>query len=180
MTAGRLIAVVGPSGVGKDSVMDGLLSALPDLRRARRVITRAPELGGEDYDHMSVDVFEAAADEGAFCLHWGAHGLRYGIPAGVLRDVQDGAEVLANFSRAMLAPAAEIFPALTVLNLTARPETLAVRLSARGRETAEEIAARLARTAPLPDGLAIVSVSNDGALEDTISAARAALYPERA
>ena len=31
MTRGRLIAVVGPSGVGKDSVMAGLARAAPDL-----------------------------------------------------------------------------------------------------------------------------------------------------
>ena len=42
--AGRMIAVVGPSGVGKDSVMAGLLEARPALRRVRRVITRAPVL----------------------------------------------------------------------------------------------------------------------------------------
>ena len=53
-SGGRLIAVVGPSGVGKDSVMAGLHGAIPDLHLVRRVITRAPDLGGEDYDAVSV------------------------------------------------------------------------------------------------------------------------------
>ncbi|MGB0905008.1 MAG: phosphonate metabolism protein/1,5-bisphosphokinase (PRPP-forming) PhnN, partial [Mangrovicoccus sp.] len=37
---GRFIAVVGPSGVGKDSVMAGLMERRPDLLLAKRVITR--------------------------------------------------------------------------------------------------------------------------------------------
>ncbi|MEM6634576.1 MAG: hypothetical protein AAF667_01675 [Pseudomonadota bacterium] len=36
MTQGRLIAVVGPSGVGKDSVMAGIKAAVPELHLVRR------------------------------------------------------------------------------------------------------------------------------------------------
>ncbi|MFC6760861.1 hypothetical protein ACFQFQ_17395 [Sulfitobacter porphyrae] len=41
MSAGRFIAVVGPSGVGKDSVMAGMVARARDLVAVRRVITRA-------------------------------------------------------------------------------------------------------------------------------------------
>lgn len=180
MSAGRLIAVVGPSGVGKDSVMAGMIAARPDMRLVRRTITRAPGLGGEDYNAVTPEAFDAAALDGAFCVHWTAHGLSYGIPADVLSDVRDGKDCLANFSRSALLQAGEIFPALIILNITASPATLARRLAGRGRETEAEIAARLAQADKcLPAGLNVVTISNDGALEDTITMALAALQPAR-
>lgn len=178
--AGRLIAVVGPSGVGKDSVMAGLAAARPDLRLVRRVITRAPELGGEDYTAVTVSEFETMAAQGNFCIHWRAHGLCYGIPAEVLGAVQQGATCLANLSRSALPEAARIFPALKVLNIAATPETLANRLAGRGRESADDIAGRLAQSAkPLPAGLEVATVSNDGPLDAAVAQALAALQPVR-
>ena len=181
MSAGRLIAVVGPSGVGKDSVMAGLAAALPALHLVRRVITRDPGLGGEDFDATTPEAFEAAAQDGAFCLHWSAHGLRYGIPAQVRRDVANGADCLANLSRGALTEAASVFPRLLVLDITATPETLARRLAGRGRESATEISARLAQAAkPLPPGLTVVTIPNDGPLQDAVARALTALQPARA
>ena len=180
MSVGRLIAVVGPSGVGKDSVMAGMIAARPDMRLVRRTITRAPGLGGEDYDAVTPEAFDAAAQDGAFCVHWTAHGLSYGIPSDVLTDVQRGKDCLANFSRSALEQANAIFPNLTVLNITASPATLARRLAGRGRETEAEIAARLAQADKcLPAGLNVVTITNDGALEDTVTMALAALQPLR-
>ena len=180
MSEGRLIAVVGPSGVGKDSVMAGMIAARPDMRLVRRTITRAPGLGGEDYDAVTPEAFDAAAQDGAFCVHWTAHGLSYGIPSDVLTDVQRGKDCLANFSRSALEQANAIFPNLTVLNIPASPATLAKRLAGRGRETEAEIAARLAQADKcLPAGLDVVTIANDGALEDTVTKALAALQPLR-
>lgn len=180
MTTGRLIAVVGPSGVGKDSVMAGLQAARPALDIARRVITRAPELGGEVFDPVTDADFVAARDRGEFVLHWGAHGLFYGIPVGVQAQVAAGQEVLANLSRGILGLAMARFATLTVLQLTASVATLSMRLSGRGRERATEIAARLGRSVDvLPEGLDLTTVSNDGPLADTVAAALAALYPVR-
>ncbi|MGJ8556434.1 MAG: phosphonate metabolism protein/1,5-bisphosphokinase (PRPP-forming) PhnN [Sulfitobacter geojensis] len=177
-TTGCLIAVVGPSGVGKDSVMSGLHSALPDLHLVRRVITRAPDLGGEDYDAVSVAQFEAMVDDGAFALHWGAHGLHYGIPVTVMDHLGKGTDCLVNFSRRALSKAAGIFPRLVVLNITARPETLAQRLAARGRETEEEIGKRLAQAdKPLPAGLNVINLANDGPLSQTVARGAELLQP---
>jgi ribose 1,5-bisphosphokinase len=178
MTQGRLIAVVGPSGVGKDSVMAGLHDALPRLHLVRRVITRAPALGGEDYDAVTVAQFAALADEGAFAVHWGAHGLQYGVPITVKYQLGKGTDCLVNFSRKALTQAAEIFPRLLVLNVTAKPETLALRLAARARETDEEIAQRLAEAEkPLPAGLDVIQLANDGPLSETIARGAALLQP---
>ncbi len=178
MSQGRLIAVVGPSGVGKDSVMAGLSEALPHLHLVRRVITRAPELGGEDYDAVTVSQFEALRADGAFAAHWGAHGLYYGIPITVNYQLAKGTDCLANFSRKALAEAAAVFPRFTVLNITAQPETLARRLSVRGRETEEEIKRRLAQAdKPLPAGLNVIQLSNDGDLSDAVARGAALLQP---
>lgn len=181
MRQGKLIAVVGPSGVGKDSVMAGLIAARPDIRLVRRAITRAPSLGGEEYDAVTPEAFEDAVLAGAFCVHWDAHGLRYGIPADALRDVEAGIDCLANFSRSALARADAVFPRMIVLNITASPETLALRLHGRGRETTAEIAARLAQAEkPLPEGLRTVTLANDGPLAETVARALGVLQPARA
>lgn len=180
MTQGRLIAVVGPSGVGKDSVMAGMAAARPDLRLVRRTITRAPDLGGEDYVSATPEEFAAAVRASAFCVHWSAHGLCYGIPADVVRDTQNGTDCLANFSRGALLVAKGQFPDLLVLSITASPQTLARRLRARGRETEADIAARIARAAkPLPDGLRVATISNDGPLAETVAQALRAIHPAR-
>ncbi len=178
MKPGRLIAVVGPSGVGKDSVMRGIHDAMPGTHLVRRVITRAPDLGGEDYDAVSVSEFIEMSRNNAFAVHWGAHGLYYGIPRTVMYYLNKGTDCLANFSRKSLAEASEVFPSFLVLSITAQPETLAARLTARGRETEDEIAERLAQAQqPLPTGLDVISLSNDGSLEQTIACAMALLQP---
>ena len=175
---GHLIAVVGPSGAGKDSVMAGLHSAIPGLHVVRRVITRAPGLGSEDYDAVTVPQFEALVEDGAFALHWSAHGLHYGIPITVKSHLGKGTDCLVNFSRQALSQAAGIFPRFMVLNITAKPETLARRLAARGRETEDEISKRLAQAdKPLPAGLDVIHLSNDGPLSQTVTRAVALLQP---
>ena len=178
MSPGRLIAVVGPSGVGKDSVMAGLHERLPELHLVRRVITRAPDLGGEVYDAVLVPEFEAMVENGAFAVYWSAHGLRYGIPVSVRYQLTKGRDCLVNFSRKALLEGAAAFPRFVVLNITATPQTVAQRLAARGRESADEIAKRLAEAEkPLPNELDVIHLSNDGPLDQTITRGASLLLP---
>ncbi|MEN8918767.1 MAG: phosphonate metabolism protein/1,5-bisphosphokinase (PRPP-forming) PhnN [Octadecabacter sp.] len=175
---GRLIAVVGPSGVGKDSVMAGIHATAPNFHLVRRVITRVPDLGGEDYDAATVPQFNEMVVHGAFAVHWGAHGLFYGIPTTVKYQLNKGTDCLVNFSRSALPQAAELFDHLLVLNITADREVLARRLAARGRENAGDIAKRLAQSEkPLPTGLNVIHLPNNGPLTDTVSRAVALLQP---
>ena len=177
---GQLVAIVGPSGVGKDSVMAALAAADPAVLLARRVITRPTEAGGEDFDGVSTETFARREAAGDFVLSWPAHGLSYGIPTTIRRDLDAGRIVIVNLSRAVLLQAQQVFPDLQVVSLTAPPEVLAARLATRGREDAEEQKRRLSRGAlPLPEGLRNVhQVDNSGPIEATVAAVRAALQPE--
>jgi len=178
---GRFIAVVGPSGVGKDSVISGLCAAVPGLLRARRVVTRDPDAGGEDCETVTVGEFARRRAAGDFIMSWEAHGMHYGIPVTVRDEVAAGRDVIANLSRTALSDAAMRLPRLIVLHLTAAHETLVARLDTRGRESAAAIAARLARDGgAIPDGLGAINVANDGSLGDAIAAAARALYPVNA
>ncbi len=176
MSGGRFIAVVGPSGVGKDSVMDALCKAMPDMVRCRRVITRAPDAGGEDYEPVDEDTFHTRAERGDFALWWQAHDLFYGVPNDVHTHLERGCDVVANLSRSKLTEAQAVFPHFQVLSLTASPAVLEDRLAGRGRETASEREKRLARAnLPLPDGLVVIEIDNSGALDKAVAAARDAL-----
>jgi len=91
-----------------------------------------------------------------------------------------GQPFLLNLSRGILAEASAVFAPLTVLRLSASAPVLAARLAAREREPAAQIAGRLAREGhPLPPGLPVIDICNDGPLAQTIAAARAALQPPR-
>ena len=55
---------------------------------------------------------------------------------------------------------------MTVVNVTARPDILAERLAARGRESSAEITARLARSSMAVDGdFDVVTIDNSDALD---------------
>ncbi len=166
-----LVAVVGPSGAGKDTLMAGAraqLAAESHVRFVRRVITRPAEAGGEDHQPVTEEAFRSLRDAGGFALWWQAHGLSYGIPAHVAPDIAAGIVVVANLSRGVLQDAASRFP-LLVLEITAPLEVRAARLANRGREEAEDVARRLAREAPLPRGLDARRVVNDGEPEQGIA-----------
>ena len=170
---GRFIAVVGPSGVGKDSVMEGLAAADPSLVLARRVISRPTALGGEDFDGVSERAFRKAEHDGAFILSWHAHGWHYGIPQSVALEVAQGRDVMVNLSRAVLPQAQALFARFCVILLRADRDVLASRLSARNREDADEIERRLARADfAMPSGMRHQVICNNGPLTQTVATIR--------
>ena len=173
-----IFAVVGPSGAGKDTLIAGALRARPDLHLVRRVITRPADAGGEAFESVSEPEFARRKAAGAFALDWQAHGLFYGIPKS---EVERPGDVLFNGSRLALPDARTAFPDLRVILVTAPDAVLAARLSARGRETVDDIAARLQRAAyVLPLGITAAVITNDATVEDGVAALLAALQPVRA
>ncbi|MEO0773216.1 MAG: phosphonate metabolism protein/1,5-bisphosphokinase (PRPP-forming) PhnN [Pseudomonadota bacterium] len=172
--AGLLVGVVGPSGVGKDSVMEAMAARAPHVTLIRRAITRSEHLGGEAFDGVTEAQFDTMIAAGDFALHWPAHGLRYGVPWSQLGG--DGIQ-LVNLSRRVLGQAAAQFDQFVTLSLTAPVDVLAQRLATRGRESADDIADRLARAAfDLPkDAGPVIEIANVGPLEDTAAKALTAL-----
>lgn len=165
----RVFAVVGPSGAGKDSVIDGVRAARPDICILRRVITRPERAGDEPFEGVDAATFSRREAAGEFALVWEAHGLRYAIPK------PERGPVLFNGSRKRLADAARAFPRLEVIHITCPPATRAARLAARGREDAADIAQRLSRDAPLPSGLTVHHIDNGGSLDAAVHACLAVL-----
>lgn len=167
---GRLFVVVGPSGAGKDTLLAGASAADPTLHWAQRVITRPRRADGEPFEGVSGAAFQARLEAGDFALHWDAHGLRYGIPSTELAPLQVGANVLLNGSRGALATIKAAFPNLTAIRISAPSDVLAARLALRGRESHNDIKARLARTSyDLPPGIAVIDIQNTGTPRQGIS-----------
>lgn len=155
---GIFVAVVGPSGAGKDTLLNGAVKALAgrkDIVFARRIITRASDGATEDHDTLSVEAFDAARQAGAFSLFWQANGLNYALPASTLDAQRSGCMIVANLSRAVLDDALRVYGAVVLIEVTATREVLAQRLLARGRESAEDIEQRLQRdrTFAIPAGI---------------------------
>lgn len=169
----RLVLVVGASGVGKDSVLDGARALFRTDSRVvfvQRVITRPSGSGGEDHIAATADEFAALCDSRAFSIHWPANGLAYGLPQRMDDDLADGRVVIANVSRQVLDDARRRYPGLTVCEVTASTDTLRARLMARGRETPAEIEARLARVGAPTRGRDVVAVANDSDLAAAVAA----------
>lgn len=173
----RLVAVVGPSGAGKDTLMELACAADPQIRLVRRVITRPASAGGEVFEGVTGADFDQRLLAGQFALHWQAHGLQYGIP---VSELCGNGILLFNCSRGTLAEAQSKFPALQVVLVTAPPAVLAARLTGRGREDRADQAARLARANfTMPASVSAVEVMNDGTAEQGLARFMAALQAER-
>jgi ribose 1,5-bisphosphokinase len=166
---GVFIAVVGPSGAGKDTIMAYAREQFvgeDSVEFVRRVITRPSDGATEDHDTLTEAAFIEAEARGAFALSWEAHGLRYGIPASVDATITEGRVAIANASRGAIPALRARYENVAVVEITARPEILAERLSARGRESREEVLARLARASAVElSGAGVSTIDNSGEKE---------------
>lgn len=163
--AGLFVAVVGPSGAGKDTLINHarqVFSGDPRVIFVRRIVTRSSDPRTEDHDSVSRDAFERALAGGEFSLSWDAHGLRYALPGAVDAAVGEGRLAVANVSRGVLREAARRFGRVLVVNVDAPEEVRRARIAARGREHGADMAERSSRTVQLPAELPTVTILNDG------------------
>lgn len=167
---GRLVYVVGPSGAGKDSLLEYARLRLPadaGIIFARRFITRPPAAHGEQHIPVSAGQFRRIADDDGFALQWHANGLSYGIGREIRQWMDLGFHVVVNGSREYLPSAGERFPELAVISITAPLHAIRTRLQQRGREDAAEVGLRVMRaeSLALPQGPDVMTIVNDGSLE---------------
>lgn len=166
---GRLVYVVGPSGAGKDSLIEfarGRLSIEDRVIFARRFITRAPAASGEQHVAVTPEHFMYINDLGGFSLAWEANGHRYGIGNEIRNWLSWGFQVVVNGSREYLSQVRRGFPGLVTVHITAPADLIHQRLVDRKRESPDRIAERLRRSAAweLSDTDGVLTIVNDGNL----------------
>jgi len=164
---GRLVLVVGPSGAGKDTLLNLARAACAGNRRIvfpRRLVTREAS-ASEDNVQLDDEAFERLLAEGALSVHWGAHGHRYALPRSVEDEVRAGRTVVANVSRTVVDILRQNYVDVVVVAISAPAEILAERLAARARGTDGAIELRLARGVddPVVADITIVNVGDPAA-----------------
>ena len=167
----RLIYVMGPSGAGKDSLLDWLKTKLPPqspIHFAKRTIDRPLQALGEQHESVDAANFERLQKEKSFAMHWLANGRQYGVRHGELEPLQQQQWLLVNGSRAYLPEALRQFDGMNVLHISASADILRARLLARQRETPEVVEARVQRAVAfsVPTSCRCVNVLNDTSLDD--------------
>ena len=147
---GVFVAVAGPSGAGKDTIINyarAKLASRNEFVFVRRIITRESDGNTEDHDTLDADQFAAAERAGDFAIVWEAHGLRYALPTSVDTAIAAGRVVIANISRQIIDELQFRYANVALVVVSAHRDVIARRLAARGRETEDQIAARLGRVA---------------------------------
>jgi guanylate kinase len=144
----RVFVITGPSGVGKGTLIRGLMASLPELELSVSATTRPPRPGereGVDYHFMTGEQFEGHVNAGDFVEHADYAGRRYGTLRSELESrIQRGAPVVLEIEvqgarqiRRTMPGAAQVFIAPPSL------DALRSRLVGRGTDDSEEVDRRL-------------------------------------
>lgn len=150
---GLLIVLVGPSGSGKNSLMQRALEAIPRLRQMPTATTRAPRDGeqhGREHWFVSIETFRQMVSTKALVEYQEVYpGKFYGTPRQQIETalLQNRDWLIADIDIAGAASLRAAFPRSAVLIFIEPPDlaTLDARMHARGQATEEEIKIRLAR-----------------------------------
>ena len=143
-----VFVITGPSGVGKGTLIRGLMERVEGLQLSVSATTRAPRAGerdGVDYHFLTPERFQALLAEGQFVEHADYAGRRYGTLRSELEDrTREGIPVVLEIEvqgarqvRAAMPEAVQVFIAPPSL------EVLRERLHGRGTDDDAEVARRL-------------------------------------
>jgi guanylate kinase len=145
---GLLFVVSGPSGAGKDTLVDALRERVPRLRYSVSATTRPPrtgEVNGEHYFFLDRATFEERVQSDGF-LEWREYnGNLYGTPRDyVVKTLTEGYDLIMKPEVNGALAIKSAFPdAVLIFLVPDRFSHLRERLLARRTETNEEIARRL-------------------------------------
>jgi len=144
----RVFVITGPSGVGKGTLIRGLLERVPDLQLSVSATTRKPRPGerdGVDYHFLSPEEFEAHAAAGDFLEHATYSGNRYGtLRSEVERRLAEGTPVVLEIEVQGARQVRSAMPEATAVFIAPPSrEALRARLVGRGTDTADQVDERM-------------------------------------
>jgi guanylate kinase len=147
----KLFVITGPSGVGKGTLIRGLLERIPELELSVSATTRAPRPGEQDgvaYHFLSPAEFDRRVAGGDFVEHATYSGNRYGtLRAELERRLAAGVPVVLEIEvQGARQVRAELPEALQVFIAPPSLDALRVRLVGRGTDEPDQVDERL-RTA---------------------------------
>lgn len=144
-----LMAVSGPSGVGKGTLVKKLVKKRSDVVESVSCTTRAPregELHGREYYFLTREDFLRRIEEKDFLEYDEHFGNYYGTPKSFVKETLKEKSVILEIDVVGALNAKKAFPeCVLVMIVPPSKETLFQRLKGRNSETDEEIQNRLAR-----------------------------------
>ena len=128
--------LVGPSGSGKDTIIEALYKQLPNIKRVKRYVTREQQkAGGKESYNIDFDTFRKLERDRGFAFSLSAHRLKYGLPITIFDEINAGKSLIANISRSILNQLSNKFEYYEVILITASDKVLPERLEKRKRES---------------------------------------------
>ena len=146
---GNLFVVVAPSGAGKTSLVNELLTREPSIRLSISYTTRAPREGeshGREYHFIQRAEFEKMIAAGDFLEHANVFGNYYGTSRRWIEEQLAGDhDVLLEIDWQGAQQVRKLFPRMVgIFIMPPSLKELRRRLTSRGKDSAETIEKRLA------------------------------------